>query len=428
MTPSIPRAVLRNTWLLFLAQAMVSIGMSTSAQLGSLIVYRLSGTAALAGLPSAIFYGAMAAIGYPAGRLMDRRGRRPGLMLGFLLAASGAVAVGTAVSVGWFAFYLLGVLIFSAGVGIGMLARAAVADMYPSAYRAGAVGRVVAGGLVGGIIGPTLVTVGAGAAPSLDASPLAVPWVFVLVAAAVAAVAASRLRPDPREVGQRLHEYFPGADEPHPDGAEIETGSRRSVAEIIRGRPAQAAMAALACAQATMVMLMATASLMLSLHGHDMGTISLVLMAHITGMFALSVPIGRLADRLGRRPVLVGGALLCATSGLLFPLGVHSVPWAAAAFFLVGVGWCLAFVAGAALLGDLSDATTRARVVGINDLLTNLSAMAAALLGGVLLARGGGVLVGILAALLGSLPLVAIARAGRAMPPAPVPVPAEGGK
>lgn len=367
MTPSIPRAVLRNTWLLFLAQAMVSIGMSTSAQLGSLIVYRLSGTAVLAGLPSAIFYGAMAAIGYPAGRLMDRRGRRPGLMLGFLLAASGAVAVGTAVSVGWFAFYLLGVLIFSAGVGIGMLARAAVADMYPSAYRAGAVGRVVAGGLVGGIVGPTLVTVGAGAAPSLGASPLAVPWVFVLVAA-------------------------------------------------------------LACAQATMVMLMATASLMLSLHGHDMGTISLVLMAHITGMFALSVPIGRLADRLGRRPVLVGGALLCATSGLLFPLGVHSVPWAAAAFFLVGVGWCLAFVAGAALLGDLSDATTRARVVGINDLLTNLSAMAAALLGGVLLARGGGVLVGILAALLGSLPLVAIARAGRAMPPAPVPVPAEGGK
>jgi len=188
-------------------------------------------------------------------------------------------------------------------------------------------------------------------------------------------------------------------------------------------------MVALACAQATMVMLMATASLMLSLHGHGTGTISLVLMAHVLGMYALSVPVGRLADRAGRGPVMVGGALLSAASGLVFPLGVDSPLWAAVAFFLVGLGWCLAFVPGAALLGDVSGASTRARVFGINDLFTNFSATAAALLGGVLLARGGEVTVGILAAALGSLPLLAIARAGRTLrsTPAPAAVPAGGG-
>ncbi|MGH2405205.1 MAG: hypothetical protein ACRDGN_12195, partial [bacterium] len=89
-----------------------------------------------------------------------------------------------------------------------------------------------------------------------------------------------------------------------------------------------------------------------------------------------------------------------------------------------------AFVPGAALLGDISAAATRARVLGINDLFTNLSATVAALLGGLLLARGGEATVGILAAVLGSVPLLAIARAGRTLAPAasvPVGIPADGG-
>src|SRR3972149_6179356 len=74
--------------------------------------------------------------------------------------------------------YFLAVIVFSAGVGIGMLTRAAVADMYPAEHRAGAVGLVITGGLVGGIGGPLLVAVGDYIARAAGGNPLAVPSGF----------------------------------------------------------------------------------------------------------------------------------------------------------------------------------------------------------------------------------------------------------
>jgi len=427
----IPDAIRRNTWLLFAGHVTLSVALSTGGQLSSLIVYALTGTAALAGVPSALLSVVVATIGYPAGRMMDRQGRRPGLVVGFAVGGVGAALIGFAVAAQMFAAYLVAVVVFSAGVGIGMLSRAAVADMYPAARRGSAVGLVVTGGLLGGISGPLLVALGDRLARSAGWNPLAVPWVFPCVALGAAAVILARLRPDPRDIGARLPEYFPGP-EGRAEAQLLDAGGGRaaepSVAEILATRPAQAAIVALACAQATMIMLMATASLMLSLHGHPITTISFVVMAHVIGMFGLSVPVGRLADRLGRRPVLIGGALLSASSGLLFSLGVRSALWAAAAFYLVGIGWCLAHVAGAAMLGDVSTPSTRARVMGISDVLTNISAVVAALLAGVLLARGGELTVGALAAVLGSVPLLAIARAGPAPAVAAAPVAEAGGR
>jgi MFS family permease len=424
---AVPAAVRRNTWLLFLAQAFLTSGLATSSQLGSLIVYRLSGTAAWAGVPSAILSVTVMAIGYPAGRLMDRRGRRPGLLLGFLAGALGAMLVGAAVAASSFSGYLSGAVVLSLGIGVGQLTRAAAADMYPTNRRAGAVGLVVTGGLLGGIGGPTLVALSTHVARAIGGNPLAVPWVFVVVMFGLGAVTLSRLRPDPREIGRHLPEYFPEMSRPSSvsmphqwgDAPEQQSAKGASVSAILSTQAARAAMIALACAQAAMVILMATFSLMLSMHGHSMETISLVLMAHVLGMYALSAPVGRLADRVGRRSVLIGGALLSSSGGLMFTVGVQSAWVAASAFYLVGLGWCLAYVAGAALLGDLSGPATRARVLGLNDVFTNMAAMLAALASGVLLARGGELTVGVLAAALGSVPLLAILRAGGTMAPIP---------
>jgi len=426
---SIPAAVRRNTWLLFLAQASLSTGLAAGAQLGSLIAFDLSGTAAFAGVPTAITALTVAAVGYPAGRLMDRRGRRPGLALGFAVGALGALLMSLTVSARALGPYFLAVAVFSVGVAIGQLTRAAVADMYPAARRASAVGLVVTGGLVGGLGGPMLVALGQRLAQAAGTPPLATPWLFIVGTFAAAAVAMAALRPDPREIGARLPEFFPdaaAAPPGGPDGARAWPVRAPTVRELLASRPAQAAMIALACAQATMVILMATSSLMLSMHGHGMDVISVALMAHVFGMFGLSVPVGRLADRIGRRPVLVGGALLSASSGLVFTIGVHSAAIAVAAFLLVGFGWCLAFVAGSALLADVATSATRARLLALSDVLTHASAMVAALVSGVLLARGGELTVGALAAALGSVPLLALARAGRVRTPAPV-VPAIGG-
>lgn len=420
----VPGPIRRNTWLLFAAHVTLAVALSTGGQLSSLIVYALTGTAALAGVPSALLSVVVASIGYPAGRVMDRRGRRPGLVMGFAVGAVGAALIGLSVAAQTFTAYLAAVVVFSAGIGIGMLSRAAVADMYPATRRASAVGLVVTGGLVGGVSGPLLVAAGDRVARAAGWNPLAVPWVFPCIALGAAALIMARLRPDPRAISTRLAEYFPEAADAGALTATVAGTTAPTVATILASPPARAAIVALACAHATMIMLMATASLMLSLHGHSTTTISAVVVAHVVGMFGLSVPVGRLADRIGRRPVLIGGALLSASSGLLFSLGVHSAVWAAAAFYLVGIGWCLAQVAGSAALGDVSTPSTRARVMGISDVAANASAVVAALLAGVLLARGGELTVGALAAVLGSLPLLAFARLRPArVAAAPVPEP-----
>jgi MFS family permease len=423
-TAAVPYEIRRNTWLLFAAQALMSSGLSMAAQLGSLIVYALTQSKSLAGLPMALHYVAIASIAYPAGRFMDRRGRRPGLVLGYVIAGVGAAVVGAAVSGHVFAAYIFGLIVLSLGAGMAQLTRAAVADMYPVERRAAALGLVVAGGLIGGIIGPGLVALGDRVAPAVGGDPLAIPYLVLVGALALAAATASRLRPDPREISRRLAEYFPDSA---PGDLSPAAAENATVSQIVGSPPAQAAMVALACAQAAMAMLMATSSLMMHLHGHSISAISLALMAHVLGMFALSVPIGRLADRVGRTPVLIGGALLTASSGLVFTLGVESAVVSSIAFYLVGLGWSLTFVSGAALLGDLSGPATRARVMGINDLFTNLTAMTAALLGGVFLARGGETAVGVVAALLGSIPLLAILRAARAAVPSPAIAAATGG-
>lgn len=441
--PDVPRDVRRNTWLLFAAQAALSTGLASNAQLGSLITHALSGTALYAGVPTAVMSLTAAAVGYPAGRFMDRRGRRAGLALGFALGACGALLVAAAVAVGSLAVYFVTTFLFSVGVAVGQLTRAAVADMYPASHRAGAVGLVVTGGLVGGVGGPLLVALGGRLAQAIEAPPLAVPWLFIVATFGIAALALLWLRPDPREIGVRLAAYFPQLDTGGSDtvsgGRGVGVGSSPGasaaspqpapgVRALLHSPPAQAAMIALACAQATMVILMATASLMLQMHGHGLEVISLALIVHVVGMFGLSVPVGRLADRVGRRPVLVGGALLSASSGLMFTTGAHSAAVASVAFYLVGLGWCLAYVAGSAMLGDLATAATRARLVGISDMLTHTAATAVALVSGVLLAGGGEVAVGVLAAAVGSVPLLALARAQRtSVPPVSASAPAPAG-
>ncbi len=83
--------------------------------------------------------------------------------------------------------------------------------------------------------------------------------------------------------------------------------------------------------------------------GFQPADISVVMVAHMLGMFGLAPLTGRLVDRLGPYWMIGLGALtLVITSGLAFvAVGLEGL---VVALFMLGLGWNLTFVAGSALL------------------------------------------------------------------------------
>src|SRR5207247_1366985 len=100
--------------------------------------------------------------------------------------------------------------------------------------------------------------------------------------------------------------------------------------------PVVVAISATALVQAGMAMFMATAPLSMHLQGHDEAVYPM-LAGHFFGMLGLSLFIGRVADRLGRRAVIIGGALLFMFAALATPLFENPL-YSGAGLFLVGLG------------------------------------------------------------------------------------------
>lgn len=97
---------------------------------------------------------------------------------------------------------------------------------------------------------------------------------------------------------------------------------------------------------------------------------------------------GRLSDLHGRRPLLVGGAVLCAaaTAGLAF---VDDLGPVVALRLVVGIGEAAFFVAGFAALADLAPPSRTGEALSYNSLALFLGMAVGPILGHALVARGG---------------------------------------
>ena len=355
--------VRRLTWVLFLSQCLGSAGYIAGNTIGPIIGEKLSGQTALAGLPGFVYLLGSALAAFPAARFMEESGRRPGLALGFGLGCLGSLLAGWAVLTYSFGPFLAAVALVGAANGVTNLARYGAAEMHPLAKRGRAISLVVLGGTVGAIAGPALVKPMGVFAQSFRADPLAGPWLAsaALLAAGVALMLVW-LRPDPRDVGRQL---------PPEPGDSAPAGPIRTVGTVLAQPGAQVAVAALIVGQLVMVMLMAITSVHMTHHQHDLGDVSLVIMAHTLGMYGLSLVSGRLSDRFGRGQTIIAGAGILIAACLLAPQSQNTLV-IAAALFLLGLGWNFCYVAGAALLTDTLTVAERNRWQGGIDLLMNL--------------------------------------------------------
>jgi MFS family permease len=372
----------RTRVALFASTALGSTGHIAASTVASIVGQELLGSAALSGAPGAtvVFGAAMGSIGLSW--VMTRRGRRLGLTTGYLASLIGAGLATTAVITRSFPLLLLGTFLIGFGNSSNNLSRYAAADLVAPNRRAVAIGLVVWGSTVGGLVGPTLVPLAGSIAPALGlptlAGPYLIPIVFVSLAAAVTFLF---LRPDPFALA---HESAVHDPEVHGEAPAI------SVREVFSRPAVVAAMAALIAGQATMVLIMTMTPLHLTAHHHGLEVVGVVISGHVAGMYALAPVSGWITQRVGTlRTIFLGTSVLVAASVLAAVAPPERDELLFVALFLLGWGWNLGFVAGSALLSASVALSERTRVQGIADAVIWTTSAAASLGSGAVVAAAG---------------------------------------
>jgi len=384
------------TWVLFANQSLASAGFIASATINSIIGAKLGGSASYAGLPSAVYLlsGAFAASAW--GPLMDRIGRRNGIVLGLIIGVVGNAIVLYAVSITSLLVFLLGMVLMGITNAAVVLGRFAAAEVNPPLHRGAAISNVVLGGTFGAVVGPLLVAPMGTLAHSLGMDELAGAYIATLVLFAIASVLVfAGLRPDPRDLGKEVSAQYP---------PEVPHGETRSILEIFRQPAALTAVIAMALGQVVMVAIMVITSLHMRGHNHNLRDISAVISSHTFGMYAFSVISGRLSDKWGRGWVIFIGSFTLLLACIAAPLSPDVLPLAVA-LFLLGLGWNFCFVGGSALLADQLSPAERARTQGTNDLLVGLASAIGSLGSGFLFAASNYTTIAIVSGVIALVPL-----------------------
>jgi len=133
----IPVLIKRNIVLFALSQSFTGAGMSFAYGLGPLMVVSLTGSAGLAGLSVSLIGLSRFLVSYPVGKITDTYGRKPGILLGLVLALIGAVTLGLSMTFQSFLLFVCGLLIFAMGMNAAQQLRVAATDMFLPHMRAG---------------------------------------------------------------------------------------------------------------------------------------------------------------------------------------------------------------------------------------------------------------------------------------------------
>jgi MFS family permease len=389
--------------------AVYSAVLQLVAAVSSLTFVLVTGVEGLLGLGPAIFLTASALAAVPAGRAMDRVGRRPVVGGGFLMAAAGCGLTALATNLGSTPLVIAGFALTGAASGIALLIPTAAGDMYPPERRARGISYVLFGAVFGAILGPAVFGP-LFAGRDLEAGALTVPWLAAGGISVVALGLVGLVRPDPKRIAELIAGQEPGV--PQPPAAPLR--------EIIMRPGVRPAMLTALASFGVMVSVMNLSGyVVVEHHHHGQDSVFPIIGAHVFGMYALVIVVGNLIDRIGRPPALAAGLAVMAAStiGLLWVEGVIAT---AILLFGLGVGWNVSFVAATAQMADRTSAAERGKLLGFNDLLSGLFGAALALLGGYALDSIGVAALAIGATVIVAAPVVWLLPGwGRVTPPAP---------
>lgn len=335
----------RTVFMLALCQGLLLTNTVILMAVNALTGFMLADNKMLATLPAMTYVIGSAVSAMPASSFMRRRGRRRGFMTGSVLAMIGACICAAAVMAKSFWGLCLGTFFIGCYNATGGFYRFAAADAVTGSDKARAISLVLAGGIIGGLIGP-------------ESSKVTKDWLSVtyagtylsLIAFAIAAMAVqSRLKLPP--IAAVAH------DQP-----------ARPLREIARQPKFIVAVMAAALGYGVMNLLMVATPLAMNFCGHPFNEGVFVLEWHVVGMFLPSFFTGDLIKRFGAMKVIISGTLLNFVAiGIALSGVTVSHFWFA--LVVLGIGWNFMFIGGTALLTETYLPQEKNRVQGFNDML-----------------------------------------------------------
>ncbi len=355
----------KNVAVLAALQALLFTNNSTLIAVNGLAGYALAADKSLATVPVTSWVVGGALTTFFASLLMKRIGRRWGFTLGALIGMVGATICCFALYHGQFWLFVFGTGVFGVYNAFGQYYRFAAADAAVADFKARAISYVLAGGLVGGIVGPTL------SKWTKDLLPTAFLGAYIALIAILAIVLAV------------LREL----DIPPPTEAEAKDAGR-PLAEIAAQPAFVVAVLGAAFAYGTMNLLMTATPLAMGVCGHPYGATAAVISSHVVAMFAPSFVTGDLIRRFGALNVMLSGVLLSLVCIAIALAGitVANFWWA---LVLLGVGWNFLYLGGTTLLTETYHPAEKAKVQGLNDMVIFATLASSSLSSGLILERNG---------------------------------------
>ena len=316
----------KNLWLLAIAQGLFLTN--------NVVFIAINGLVGLS-LAPAIWMATLPVMGYVVGGAMSTGlvarsqrlwGRKVSFQLGLVVAFLTALLCAFALYMQNFWLLVAGTVIAGYYSANGQLYRFAAGELAPPSFREKAVSLVLAGGLIGAVIGPNLA--------NYTRDSFGAPFLGSYLALAVVALISMA--------------FMAGIDFAPEPVREKGSGSGRPLAEIVRQPVFIVSTIGAALGYGVMNLLMAATPLAMDICGMPFSDAALVLEWHVIGMFAPGFFTGHLIKRFGVLNIMGVGVLLNAAC-IMIALSGQDLHQFLIGLFLLGVGWNFLFTGSTTL-------------------------------------------------------------------------------
>lgn len=334
----------KNVALLCSTQALLFTNNTILISINGLAGFALADDKSLATLPVTAYVIGAALTTLPVSHLMRRIGRINGFTIGTLIGILGALICGYAVYTHNFWLLCAGTLVMGIYNASGQYYRFAAADVASPDFKSKAISLVLAGGLVGGVLGPQTSKITKDMLPAEFLGSY-----LALIGFCVIALILQRLMSIPRLTAAEQRDHG------------------RPLRVIARQPEFLVAVLSGMVGYGVMNLLMTATPLAMKACEHPFSETAFVIQWHVVAMFAPSFFTGSLIRRFGVRAVMFTGVLLSLGCVAIALSGVEVLHfWAA--LLLVGVGWNFMYLGGTTLLTESHTGPEKAKVQGANDM------------------------------------------------------------